>query len=360
MDIAIEQLRGIKLKTKCKFMIIIIYSIVITFNACDDSGNEKKDTAKYIVIFDSQCSEVIEPQYVVSGSKLTEENNLTNGILIFSGWFQEETYETPWDFNIDRVTHNMILYAKWMEHGDLLTLSLISSNTAYEIMGVADCSGIVYIPANYQGLPVSRIGYEAFIDCIFLSSITIPSSVDSIGDYAFYGCTSLNSIILPEGITSIGDCAFRACISLLNITIPSSVTNTGDGVFYGCTSLSTITIQEGVTSIGNSEFDSCYSLSSITIPSSIINIGNSAFESCYSLSNITIPSNVENIGDWAFYNCTSLISLSMEPMAAPVVDDNYTFSGLTGCTLHIHSTATGYDVAPWNNATIFSRVLPDL
>ena len=46
---------------------------------------------------------------------------------------------------------------------------------------------------------VTSIGYEAFWDCIGLTSITIPNSVTNIGEYAFAGCNSLTSVkVLAE------------------------------------------------------------------------------------------------------------------------------------------------------------------
>ena len=38
----------------------------------------------------------------------------------------------------------------------------------------------------------------AFLGCISLPSLTLPSSLQSIGDRAFYGCNSLTSLTLPS------------------------------------------------------------------------------------------------------------------------------------------------------------------
>ena len=62
-------------------------------------------------------------------------------------------------------------------------------------------SGSVVIPPSvtYEGktYSVSSIGYTAFQNCKYLTSVTIPNSVTSIGEYAFSGCSSLTSITQP-------------------------------------------------------------------------------------------------------------------------------------------------------------------
>ena len=63
---------------------------------------------------------------------------------------------------------------------------------------ITDCDetteGDLEIPAEIEGLPVTRIGEGAFFPCAGLTSITIPESVNSIGEGAFDGCSSITSI----------------------------------------------------------------------------------------------------------------------------------------------------------------------
>mgnify|MGYP003306209658 CR=1 FL=1 len=74
-------------------------------------------------------------------------------------------------------------------------------------------SGAVVIPetVTYSGTTysVTSIGYDAFLDCSSLTSITIPSSVTSIGNYAFSGCNKLEYVKCnaptPPSITSNND-----------------------------------------------------------------------------------------------------------------------------------------------------------
>ena len=50
---------------------------------------------------------------------------------------------------------------------------------------------------------VTHIGDFAFLDCIRLTSVSIPDSVTSIGGYAFYNCTGLTSVSIPDSVTTI-------------------------------------------------------------------------------------------------------------------------------------------------------------
>ena len=192
------------------------------------------------------------------------------------------------------------------------------------------------LPSSLQS-----IGDSAFLDCYSLTSLTLPSSLQSIGDRAFLGCQSLTSLTLPSSLQSIGDCAFWGCSSLTSLTLPSSLQLIGDGAF-GCTSLrsvicnqfykvidqmllsadgtqviaywgenSEVTIPEGVQSIGDCAFCDCSSLTSLTLPSSLQSIGDWAFNGCSSLTSLTLPSSFQSIGDYAFYDCNSLTSLTL-------------------------------------------------
>lgn len=96
-----------------------------------------------------------------------------------------------------------------------------------------------------------------FSDCVNLRSVTIPKSVVTIMPAAFKGCTSLEVLTFEDGssletiggsFSTMNTCAldtsqgaFMNCISLKNVVIPSSVTELGVGAFEGCTSLQSVT-----------------------------------------------------------------------------------------------------------------------
>lgn len=177
---------------------------------------------------------------------------------------------------------------------------------------------------------VHSIGNCAFQDCKGLTSITIPSSVTSIGSCAFSGCDNLISINIPSKVASIEWNSFSGCRSLVSINIPESVTSIGVGAFSNCNSLVSIHIPKTVTLIGGNAFSRCYNLTSVNIPSLVTLIGDNTFDYCTSLRAIEIPSSVTSIGNSAFAECNGLTSFEIPSSVTSIGD--YAFSKCTGLT----------------------------
>ncbi len=152
---------------------------------------------------------------------------------------------------------------------------------------------------------MTKIGCYAFSEFNNLTSIEIPTSVNTIEYDAFYGCSSLTSINIPNDETSIGMYAFCGCTSLTSIELPYGMTDIKAGTFYNCSSLSNITMPDNVGGIGNEAFYGCSSLSSIEL-NNVTSIGDYAFYGCSSLTSIELPENFSNIGSYAFAECTAL------------------------------------------------------
>ena len=81
---------------------------------------------------------------------------------------------------------------------------------------------------------VERLGDRAFLDCVYLRDVRLPSTLLSIGRSCFSGCVSLSALDLSEGLTNIGESTFYGCSSLDYVYIPSSVTEIGWYAFEGC------------------------------------------------------------------------------------------------------------------------------
>jgi len=231
-----------------------------------------------------------------------------------------------------------------------LTATVTSSTETYGYLGAIDIPEKVRYNNNYY--TVISIDYQAFNNCIYLTSVTIPNSVTYIGNYAFSGCKNLTSVTIPNSVTYIGSSAFQECSVLTSVTIPNSlkriesktfyacgltsieipnsVTSIGSEAFRGCTGLTSIEIPNSVTSIESEAFRGCTSLTSIEIPSSVANIGREAFKECTSLTSIDIPNSVTSIGDMAFEHCTSLTSAIIGNSVTSI--GVHAFSGCTSLT----------------------------
>ena len=115
------------------------------------------------------------------------------------------------------------------------------------------------------------------------------SAIDdtSIGDNAFYNCDYLISITIPDSVTNVYCAAFDCCDNLTSVTIPNGLTNIDVGTFSSCTSLTSIKLTNDVAIIQSYAFSGCTLLTGITIPNSVTEIGEESFSNCNSLTNIT-------------------------------------------------------------------------
>ncbi len=194
---------------------------------------------------------------------------------------------------------------------------------------------------------ISMLWDEAFLNCIALKKVNIPS-VAAWVDIGFNGesgsCNPLSNggnlyvngecqqeLVIPEGVYHIngrafcgsaitkvtfaktvyefGSAVFKNCKLLTEVEIPRSTQTINSSLFEGCTSLTTVIIPDTVSKIEYDAFKNCISLTSITIPSKVKTIGQNAFSGCTSLENIIIPDSVTSMGANVFENCTSLASV---------------------------------------------------
>ena len=231
----------------------------------------------------------------------------------------------------------------------------------------------IVIGRTYEGLPVTKIGAEAFRNNSNITSITIPDSITTIEQYAFAGCGDINSITIGTGVTRIEDWVFEntsicnvyifdvtqwcqmslgsewysnpfSCSNyvylndelLVNLVIPDGITSIGDYAFSNCQTIETITIPDSVTYIGSRAFDNTgYSQNSSNWVNGVLYIGKhlissigtlsgeyrvkdgtltiaeNAFSYNYNLTSVIIPDSVVSIGSQAFYNCSNLSNVVM-------------------------------------------------
>ncbi len=294
------------------------------------------------------------------------------------------------DNYIDATGHTIeknlcIICKEEFAYSEGLKFSLNEDEQSYTLSGIGSCTdSVVYIPPEYNGLPVTgmylldniehlteviiprsiiklyTLDTSLFPECTKLASIVVESgnplyhsagncviktetkeliagcaasvipddgSVTAIRTGAFAMCTNLTDITIPNNVTVIGPMAFALCTNLTSITIPGSVIRIMRNAFSNCTSLSSVTIQDGVTRIEYAAFYRCSSLSSITIPGSVTSIETKAFSECTNLTSITIPGSVENIGIFAFDGCSSLSEITFQDGVT-----NISFAAFAGCT----------------------------
>lgn len=232
-------------------------------------------------------------------------------------------------------------------------------------------SGDIVIPStieyNNNTYQVTSIEGGAFYECIALTSVSIPESIEAIGNSAFAYCTSLTKITIPGGI--VDDYVCRGCTSLTSATIGSKVSQIGaqpfghcnlsnliieDGttklvfktsdpfintysgggsarqyienvywgrnvssiyssfeVFSGMTSLKTLTIGDKVTDIPSSLCYGCVNLTTVKFGAALTGISSNAFMFCSAISEISLPTSLQSIEGQAFYGCKGLMNVAI-------------------------------------------------
>lgn len=283
------------------------------FAECKDLRN--------VTIADGSALKVIENYAFQSCKKLTLKSELPSTIVRIGTYAFENT--SYWNQN-----PSLIYVGNWLVgcRNEALPTAQIKEGT----VGIADyafynCIALssVYLPESVQ-----YIGRAAFYGCANLTYVNIPVGVTAIKDFTFYECMSLPSLTIPETVTSIGYSAFNKCYSLQSVEIPDAVTMIDEFAFYKCTSLASVDLGNGVKSIGNKAFYSS-AITEITIPDSVTSIGTRVFNTCTALTSVTIGSGLKNLGDYTFYGCAALTNVTM-----PSVEKigNYAFRNCVALT----------------------------
>jgi hypothetical protein len=153
-------------------------------------------------------------------------------------------------------------------------------------------AAVIVVPPVIQGMPVVEIGAEAFASAKqTANSITLPDAVVSINDRAFKNCSKLTSVTLPSALETIGIDAF-AGTGLITIELPASLKSISSGAFSG-SALTSVAIPSGVN-IGASAFQMCKSLKSVTFKGDVT-FTSAAFWECSSLESVTVNGSVKTV-----------------------------------------------------------------
>ena len=274
------------------------------------------------------------------------------------------------------MTHTQAAQEMWLdgeENGFKYSINLnygYAKITGYtEITGYDLDKGVVEIPSEILGNPVTTIGRRAFIGCGKTDEYYHYNDTPSEETHGHRGC-GIKEIIIPDSVTTIEAEAFYDCESLTKIHFPSGLKDfygnregfSGDAIEYaswimGCHSLRELTISEdnpyyqsidgiiyskdgktigpvppaipfdtvdfdGITAIGDFAFCCRESEKEFVIPQQITSIGNFAFFGCCneeyweyhdeSVSvNIQLNEGLTSIGDYAFSNIRYLREMEL-------------------------------------------------
>lgn len=231
--------------------------------------------------------------------------------------------------------------------------------------------------------PLTSIGRGAFFRCESLNCVNI-NSLKSWLDIEFNDCYANptyyakrlvvdgeadNKLIIPDGTTYIKQFAFINCDWMTTIFIPSSITSIGIQAFYGCTELRAIRIKDvnkwarirfgdflanplfyarniyiedntspiknlvidGNTSISNYAFNNAVCLERLHIKDGA-DIEENSFYGCYYLTDLCI--NCEQLPENGFNSCTNIRNIYI-PLKTPPVAFNNTFCNYENVNLYV-------------------------
>ena len=261
-----------------------------------------------------------------------------------------ETYSISGGYNTTGLLHYASLYLEGHENtpiNDVVIPNTVKSINGYAFYDASITS--VEIPSS-----VETIGWGIFEYCDQLKTIKFHEGLKSIGNDAFHGCTALENLKLPDGLVELG-AAFYQCTGLKSVEIPNSVTTAKygySGVFTGCTSLESVTIGSGLSEIPAAMFSGCTSLRSVNLSNGLTSIGLSAFAGCTNLVSIAFPSSLVHINSNAFYKCTSLARITF-PNSIKNVNAGFTTSGsryesaFDNCTNLTQVIVPDFNIADW-------------
>ncbi len=134
---------------------------------------------------------------------------------------------------------------------------------------------------------ITYVGTRAFYDCSEMTSVSLPTTLETMGADVFMYCTGLTSVTIPDGVTFISGDFFLGCTSLKSVTLPDSLRDIGGCTFMYCTSLTSVRLPATLLSISWQMFKDCKSLTSLTIPRSVVDVKQDAFSGCTALKNVT-------------------------------------------------------------------------
>ncbi len=81
--------------------------------------------ASYAVTFNTNGGTEIKQQILKDGEKIEKPQNPTRKGFDFAGWFKDEKFTDPVDFESDRIKGNVTVYAKWKSLAGTITYKII-------------------------------------------------------------------------------------------------------------------------------------------------------------------------------------------------------------------------------------------
>lgn len=221
--------------------------------------------------------EVYKSYEIECGDFITPENVPNKKGMTFSGW--SEVLETMPAHDV-----TLIGYYSW----SIETINSVIYQVADTLKNEATVIGNDNLSGEVKILPSVEIdGYsytvttinDAFANCIGMTSVIIPNSIESISSNAFSGCSGLTSVEIHS--KDVPDC-FMGLTSLKKVIVSDEVYTISDYAFNGCSAITTIEIGKNVKTIGERAFANIDKLTDVICHAEKVpNTDRTTFENSY-------------------------------------------------------------------------------
>jgi len=192
--------------------------------------------------------------------------------------------------------------------------------TAGEILATGQCGENVYYVLYNSGKLLLRgsgatydyeISDSPFYESEEIKKLVVSEGITEIGNSIFERCSNMTMASFPNTLKRIGKRAFFQFSDggLTTLQIPSSVDTIGDEAFAN-QSMVTVTLPETLTTLGTYLFQSADALQSVRVECA--EIPAFCFVRCKKLNQMTISKNVKKIGANSVNYCTLLDTITYE------------------------------------------------
>lgn len=237
------------------------------------------------------------------------------------------------------VHNDIVLEAVWQSFEDSITYTVI--NNEVTLLNYDGNARVLVLPESLEGLPIKKIGAEAFMYQETIEHLKISSFVTTIEDRAFKGMTALKTVIFANETQTFGNDVLTGADQLVEITLSSEldialnalfgendqaipaglakIHHALGGAFIDGTMTksfmneATLYMASDVTAIANDTFRNGIGLKHVIILASVQTIGRQAFSSLANLKSVTIPISVIQIQEDAFSSTHGLTVYAEAP-----------------------------------------------
>ena len=262
----------------------------------------------------------------------------------------------------------------------LETITIDPANETYFVRDDAVYSKYYYDLSD--GLDISLIYLEYYINSKTPSELVLDDDVVAIGAFAFYNNKNIrklsgktigiidayafnNSTIEEfdaDMLMYVGANAFRNCKNLASIDL-HNVWEFGISAFENCTSLTDVTFSESVYNIGELAFANT-GIKNVTIYGDDCYIYEAAFKGCKELESVKLEEGVVSVGTNAFLDCPKLKTIYLSKTVQYFDEnafngcDNVTFELIKNTTAYKHiKNNTDFDFEVVGNYSLWQRII---